>query len=843
MRKFLVFCTGFLLSLQSILAQVPEKMSAADIYHSLQKLNFLGNALYIAAHPDDENTRLISYLSNEVKARTGYLSITRGDGGQNLIGSELRELLGVLRTQELLAARDIDGGEQFFTRAVDFGFSKHPKETLEIWNEEDVLGDVVWVIRNLRPDVIINRFDHRTPGSTHGHHTSSAILSVKAFDLAADQSAYPEQLEFTDTWQPKRVFFNTSWWFYGSQENFEKADKSNMVGMDVGVYYPLLGLSNNEIASLASSQHLCQGFGRNTDRGSEMEYVELLKGEMPGDISNIFEGIDTSWSRLEGGDAVGEILYEVEQHFNFKDPSSHLSQLIEAHKRLQKVPDGHWKHQKNMELEALISAVCGLYLEASAKEASAFPGDDAEITIEAVNRSPVKITLKAIHFNNQENSMVPVDLSDNKKYTTTMALNIPKSTPYTSPYWLAQKGSLGQYHVSERSLIGKPETPPGFTAVFDLDIDGYSIGLESPVIHKYSKPDKGELSQPFDILPRATARISDPVLIFADGEARPVVVTVKSQMDGLDATLRLHVSDGWAVREPELPVRIANKGEEKSFLFTLIPPGAENESSIRPELEVNGETVSKELVTIAYDHIPTQSVLLPSETRVVRLDIEKAGENVGYIVGAGDNIPESLEQIGYKVDRIDPLSITRSNLRGYDAIVVGIRAYNVVEELKFKQGILLDYVKDGGTLVVQYNTVWRNDLGIDNLAPYPLDLSRDRVADENSEVTILAPGHPLMQFPNRITESDFDGWVQERGLYFPDGWDSTFTPILSMHDEGEDPKKGSLLVAPYGEGYYIYTGLSFFRELPAGVPGAYKLFANMLSVGSNSPQNANAVKG
>jgi LmbE family N-acetylglucosaminyl deacetylase len=281
MRHFLVFCLGILFSSNLILAQLPKQNTTSHIYHSVQKLNFLGTALYIAAHPDDENTRLISYLSNEVKARTAYLSLTRGDGGQNLIGTELRELLGVLRTEELLAARRIDGGEQYFTRANDFGYSKHPDETLEIWNKEAVLGDVVWAIRNLKPDVIINRFDHRSPGSTHGHHTSSAILSVEAFELANNNNAYSSQLSLTETWQPKRLFFNTSWWFYGSEENFKNADKSKMLSLDVGVYYPLMGLSNNEIASMASSQHLCQGFGRISSRGSEEEYIELLKGDLP----------------------------------------------------------------------------------------------------------------------------------------------------------------------------------------------------------------------------------------------------------------------------------------------------------------------------------------------------------------------------------------------------------------------------------------------------------------------------------------------------------------------------------------------------------------------------------
>ncbi len=843
MRKFLVFCTGILLSCQCILAQAPQKSASAEIYHALQKLNFLGNALYIAAHPDDENTRLISYLSNHVKAKTGYLSITRGDGGQNLIGPELRELLGVLRTQELLAARRVDGGSQFFTRAVDFGYSKHPKETLEIWDKEAVLSDVVWVIRNFKPDVIINRFDHRTPGSTHGHHTSSAILSMEAFDLAADPAAYPEQLSATETWQPSRAFFNTSWWFYGSEENFEKADKSKLLSLDVGVYYPLKGLSNNEIAALASSQHLCQGFGRRSDRGSQDEFIELLKGTMPPGKTDIFEGINTTWSRLEGGASVGEILYAVEASFNFTDPAEHLPQLLEAYQRLKALDDNHWKTQKTAELEALISAVCGLHLEANATVAEAYPGDTIGLEIELLNRSDAKVVLNAVRIGPETGYTKPLPLANNQKKTMDLRLPVPEDAPYTSPYWLTEKGGLGMYKVADRQLIGKPETPAAFEATFDLQINGTALTLKSPVMHKFARPDKGELVQPFNILPRATVRFNDPVLIFDSGEARQITVSVKAHSDGVQGEVNLLAGSGWTVTDPVQKLEIAKKGDEKTFVFTLLPPDGESEIMLRPQVTLGDKTLSSELVTIGYDHIPEQSVLLPAEAKAVRLNIEKTGDRVGYIAGAGDNIPESLEQIVYQVRRIDPSTIEQGSLQGYDAVVLGIRAYNVVDGLKFKQPFLLDYVKNGGTLIVQYNTVWRNNLGVDNLAPYPLQLSRDRVVDENSEVRILEPGHALMTYPNHIPPADFKGWVQERGLYFPDAWDSAFTPILSMHDDGETPKNGSLLVAPYGKGYYIYTGLSFFRELPAGVPGAYKIFANMLSIGTQKEQHDKVVKG
>ncbi len=843
MRHFLVFCIGILFSTNLILAQLPKKSTTSDIYHSVQKLNFLGTALYIAAHPDDENTRLISYLSNKVKARTAYLSLTRGDGGQNLIGTELRELLGVLRTEELLAARRIDGGEQYFTRANDFGYSKHPDETLEIWNKEAVLGDVVWAIRTLKPDVIINRFDHRSPGSTHGHHTSSAMLSVEAFDLVNDKNAYPSQLTLTDTWQPKRLFFNTSWWFYGSEENFKNADKSNMLSLDVGVYYPLMGLSNNEIASMASSQHLCQGFGRISTRGSEDEYIELLKGDLPLDKTTIFDGIDTSWSRVKGGKAIGELLYGVENNFNFKDPIVHLPELMEAYKLLQNTSDEHWKSIKTKELEEIITAVAGLYVEASSEDTDAVPGSTITIDIEVLKRTTANLQLNSIKISGAPVALSPnLPLKTNIKENFKIDFKIPENTEYTSPYWLTKKGSLGMYAVEDQKLIGKAETPIPFTVTFDLEIENTPIAINSPVVHHYSKPDIGEIYEPFEVLPQITTRINDKVIIFSDSETKELPVHIRAGKDNIGGNISLEVPENWKVTPTEINFNIAQKGDESTVYFKVTPPNKESEGEITPRVTVNKKVYSQELVVINYDHIPKQSVLLPASVKVVRLNIQKVGENIGYIMGAGDDVPKSLEQIGYKVFPIDLNSVQEGTLSKYDAIVVGIRAYNVVDALRFKQKYLLDYVKDGGNLIVQYNTSGRNGLNFPNLAPYPLNVSRDRVTDENSPVTILAKEHPIVNIPNKISVTDFDGWVQERGLYFPNEWGKEFTPILSMQDKGESPTKGSLLVAPYGKGYYIYTGLSFFRELPEGVAGAYKLFANMLSLGKENSNPENSLK-
>ena len=820
--SLLIFSVFFTFSF----AQKPVKQNASEIYESLQKLNFLGSVLYVAAHPDDENTRLISYFSNHVKARTAYLSMTRGDGGQNLIGPELRELLGVIRTQELLAARRVDGGKQFFTRANDFGYSKHPDETLAIWDKEEVLKDVVSIIRKFKPDIIINRFDHSTPGTNHGHHTSSAMLSMEAFDLA-NQAGY--QTHFGEAWQPKRLFFNTHWWFYGSREKFEEADKSKMLKFDTGVYYPSKGLSNNEVAAIASSQHLCQGFGRLTNRGTEDEYIELLKGDLPAEKNNAFEGIDTSWNRVKGGQAIGAILNLIEKDFDFRNPSTHIPELLKAYKLIAQLEDAHWKEVKLKEINDLIAAVMGLYLEVSVTENYVNPGGEAELNIEALNRSKVNVKLQSVSyqgtsFNIEEN------LSDNKKYTSKQKITIQPEEEVTAPYWLLETGSLGMYTVNDTSVIGTAETSP-LEIKFTLEVNGINIDFYRPIVRRYSKPDKGELYEPFQIVPKVTSSIAEDVIIFSDDNPKNVVVKVKANVKDLNGQISLGHPDGWKVSPEMIPVAIAQKGEEATVTFRVTPPSYQSEGKLLPSVMINDKKYTKELIEISYDHIPKQSVLLPSEAKVVRLDITKKGQRIGYIQGAGDQIPESLRQIGYTVIELKDDQISAESLQNFDAVILGIRAYNVNDRSKFYQNKLHEYVENGGTLLVQYNTSFRTK--VDQVAPYQLKLSRDRVTDENAEVTIISPGHEIMNYPNKISTDDFEGWVQERGLYFPDEWGEEFTALLAMNDKGEDEKKGSLLVAKHGKGYFIYTGLSFFRELPAGVTGAYRLFANLLSVGKN----------
>ena len=829
MKKKIFFRIAFLMISISVIAQKPQKLSSNQIYEKIQKLNFIGSALYIAAHPDDENTRLMAYLSNAIKARTGYLSLTRGDGGQNLIGPEIRELLGVIRTQELLAARNIDGGSQFFTRANDFGYSKHPDETLKIWNKEKVLSDVVWAIRNYKPDIIINRFDHRTPGTTHGHHTSSAMLSFEAFDLAADASKYANQLKATTVWQPQRLFFNTSSWFYRNQADFKKATEGKLTSFDVGVYYPLKGLSNNELASMASSQHLCQGFGRLSTRGGQKEYVEFLKGTPLKDQKDLFSGINTTWNRLKNGGEIGEILYKVEANFDFENPSIHLPALLQSYRKIQQLENKHWAKIKEKEILEIIEASAGLYLEASAASSSAVPNAEIQVQFEALNRSEFTVNLVSLKII-PSGKVIEKDqnLAFNEKLNFKEVIST-KNTTYSAPYWLRKEASLGMYSVDEQQLIGLPETPRPLQVQFNLLIDNAEISIVKNVVRRYAERALGEIYAPFEILPKVTTKLEDKVILFSDNAPQEVSVEILAGAANTSGKVFLEVPNNWTVAPKEIEFSIAQKKDKQTVVFYVTPPKNESEGALKVVAVSEAEEFRNELIAIDYNHIPKQSVLVNSEAKVVRLNIQKAGSYIAYIEGAGDTVPENLRQIGYTVVTVNPEDISTENLKKYDAVVLGIRAYNVVKALKFKQKYLLEYVENGGNMIVQYNTSRNLDVG----APFSLNLSRDRVTDEFAEVRILDKSHSLLNFPNKITNKDFEGWVQERGLYFPGSWSKEYTPILSMNDKNEAPKNGSLLIAKYGKGNYIYTGLSFFRELPAGVSGAYKLFANMLSVGKN----------
>lgn len=812
-------------------AQAPLKMNAAEIKQALNKLEVLGTVLHIAAHPDDENTQLIAYMAKERNLRTAYLSMTRGDGGQNLIGTDIREYLGIIRTQELLAARRHDGGEQLFTRMNDFGYSKNPNETFNVWGKENSLADVVWNIRRFKPDVIISRFDTTLVqgGRMHGHHTASARLAMEAFDLANDPNAFPEQLQYVELWQPKALYWNTYSFGRSFTSPFKEGDEG-IYAVDLGTYNELLGKSYSEISAISRTEHKSQGFGRTGSRGENRTLMYLWKGE-PGTKNDIFSNIDQTWNRVKGGQAVGALIREANQLFDFEDPSTIVPLLMRAREQLMKIEDLYWKELKLKELDLVIKSTMGLYLEVAARNFSAVPGENVPIYFEAVNRSDIDVTLTSIEIP-ELNRTISINqaLLDNSRLRRNDTLLISKNMPYSQPYWLVDEAELGRYRVDDQMDVGLPENTPALSAVFNLQVNGKPYSYKTGIIHKTTDRVKGEFYRPFVITPPVMASIKEGVLIFPDNEPKMANVVVTSGRDDIKGTIKLVLPDGWKSNPVQANYTIAGKNQEQTISFQVIPPQNQDEAYIGVEAIFEGQTYDRGFKIIDYDHIPIQTVLPKNNTKVVRVDLKKRGEHLGYIMGSGDVIPESLEQIGYQVNIIDPETITADNLKAFDAVIIGIRAYNTLPRMRVIHPILMDYVYNGGTVITQYNTSIRDV----PLGPYPLQISRDRVTVEEAEVTILAPDHPIINVPNKITAKDFEGWVQERGLYFPNNWDDRYTPILSSHDPGEPPRNGGLLATEYGQGYFIYTGYSWFRELPAGVPGAFRIFTNMISIGKEN---------
>lgn len=827
MKKFVTIILLAQLVLVSFsFSQKPKKYNVAEIQLNIQKLNVLGNVLYVAAHPDDENTRLITYLANEKKVNTAYFSFTRGDGGQNLIGPEIREELGVIRTQELLEARKIDNGEQFFSRAVDFGYSKHPDETFTMWDREKVLGDLVWVIRKFRPDIIITRFN-TIPGTTHGHHTASAILAEEAFDIAGDDTKYTEQLMYVEPWQPKTLYWNTYWW---RRSEYQK-DTADLISYDVGKYNSLLGLSYSEIAALSRSSHRSQGFGATGSRGIQKEYLQYVKGQNA--KKDAFEVVDISWNKIEGGKEIALDIDRILTAFDPTNPEAILGNLLKLRKRVGDMQDDFWMQKKLGEIDEIIYGITGLFLEVKANDYTASPGDEVNLEIEAINRSSATIDLKKISYKTLGvGSAYSIELKNNSIQKIKAKIIIPKTANYSQPYWLIHDHGIGMFEVSDQQLIGKGENDPAVIADFLLSIDGEEIVYSKPIIYKRNDPVRGEVYRPFVIAPPVYANISGDVVIFANHASQEVKVDVKAGKDQLKGIVRLNLPDTWKIEPSLYKFELTQKGEIATFMFKVTSPNRQETAMAGAIVRLNDEEYNYRFTEINYDHIPAQLLFNSANVKFVKLDLERGDEKIGYIIGAGDNIPDNLRQIGYDVDIINELNFSMKNLDQYDVIILGIRALNTVDRLRFDMDKLMKFVDRGGNLLIQYNTSHR--LVTEDFAPYPLKLSRDRITVEEAEVKIINENHALMNYPNKISQKDFDGWVQERGLYFPGSWSDEFETILSSHDPGEKPLEGGLLVAKYGKGYFIYSGYSWFRELPAGVPGAYRIFVNMISMGENN---------
>lgn len=805
-------------------AQSQASMSSADMYLAIRKLNVLGSVLYVAAHPDDENTRLITYLSKEKLYRTGYLSLTRGDGGQNLIGDEQGIDLGLIRTQELLAARRIDGGEQFFTRAFDFGFSKNPEETFEKWNKEKILSDVVWVIRKFQPDVVVTRFPTTGEGG-HGHHTASAILANEAFAAAADPRRFPEQLKYVSPWQVKRVLWNT--FNFGGNNTI----RDDQFRIDVGGYNPLLGKSYGEIAAESRSQHKSQGFGVPASRGQSFEYFQPTKGE--GLKNELTDGVNISWGRIQGGAGISRMIEDIAAKFDLLHPERSVGALVQLYKAIQKLPESVWTTQKLKEVKTLIAQCSGLWMDASTSEGVAVQTDSIKVNIAANSRLSGAIQWRGLSLDDFDTTLGS-KMARNVNQVFSQTFYVPFSKPVTQPYWLEKPMEEGTYAVTDQQRIGQPDASPAYLAKFQMTIEGLELDYDIPVRYRYTDPVRGELYQPLVVLPPFSVKPEQELYVQKNGADWKRALQFRSNK--ANGQFLIYDDNG----SPIDAGPFTQKGVVRNWnaAFDIATPFDSNrheyadanfqykssyfyDQSGHPAL---GQT------TIRYDHIPTQTYFTNAVNRYVMVDLKTVGKQIGYITGAGDKVPEALEQMGYEVTLLTEKEMARNNLDRFDAILTGIRAFNTNDWIGGFYDKLMKYVENGGNLIVQYNTNNFISSLASKIGPYPFSISRNRVTNESAPVSFLKPDHPVFHFPNEIGQDDFKGWVQERSVYDALNWDARYQPLLSMKDPGETRSdEGSLIVADYGEGKFVYTGLVFFRQLPAGNPGAYRLLANLIA--------------
>ncbi|MFZ4621930.1 MAG: PIG-L family deacetylase [Bacteroidota bacterium] len=814
-KYFLLFPVFF-----SFLTAQPQP-NGAELQLAVNKLSVVGSVLYIAAHPDDENSALLAYYAKGKLFRTGYLSITRGEGGQNLIGSEQGVELGVIRTQELLAARRVDGAEQFFTRAIDFGFCKSSEEALRLWNKDSVLKDVVWVIRKFRPDVIITRFTPTLGG--HGHHLASAILAEEAFKISGDPSVYPEQLGLVRPWKAKRLLFN-HFSFGGMNSNPQNLPT---LKVDVGEYNPLLGKSYTEISGISRTMHKSQAMGSAQNKGTSVNNFVVTAGEPAS--NDPFDGVDVSWNRIPNGRKLAAMSAEIRRNFISSDPVKSIPALMKLYKELKAVVNDPLIDDKMREVESVIRGCAGLSIEALAEDPVYSRNDSIRIRLTFLNRSNAKISIASavapeLNIVKESKKLLP----NNEPYTEKFASVIHPDERYSQPYWLTTSPKNNRYAVDEQSFTGKAENPPVLYVAASIIVENETVPVTVPVTYKWIDDLQGEKLRNVEVIPPVSVLIIEKNFVWNSPEAKTVAVRLHASKNNVSGSVSLIAPNGWkvsAARSFTLP----KKESETEFEFTVIPDSGAVSGELRAEAVVAGEVFRSTLKHIDHEHIPSQPLLVNASSYVLKMDLRKKGNTVGYIMGAGDEVPKALHQMGYSVSLISDADLISGNLLGFDAIVAGVRAYNTREQLRLSQSNLLKYVEQGGTYVVQYQVLEKGQT--DNIGPLPFTISRNRVTDEFAAMNFVTPENPLLNVPNKITAKDFDGWVQERGLYFASAWDPKYETVLSCADPNEQPQQGSLLAVKYGKGTYIFTGLSFFRQLPAGVEGAYRLFANLVSAG------------
>ncbi|WP_443946124.1 PIG-L family deacetylase [Pedobacter sp. AW1-32] len=804
-------------------AQQVRPAKSSEIYRALKMLKHMPKVLYLAAHPDDENTGLLSWLVNEQDVETAYLSLTRGDGGQNLLGTEQGAALGLIRTHELLEARKLDGAKQFFTRAIDFGFSKNTKDTFKQWDADSITADVVWVIRKFRPDVIICRFPP-TAAAGHGQHAASAVVAELAFKAAADPKKFPNQLKYVSVWQPKRLLWNT--FRFGSVNTTSE----NQLKVTVGQYDPQIGMGYGELAGLSRSLHKSQGAGTQSVAGIRSEYFVHVAGDQA--KNGIFDGLAKSWSD-KGMKEIDAALDLVISKFNFVQPNKSLPELIAIRKKIQKLKDMDLRQDKLQEIDDIILGCSGFMGEVVTSKPEAVAGEHLNFRLNVISRSTQPVVIENIDWLGKPETANRL-LAADSLITIEKALSIPADALLTEPYWLAKPAkNAAMYSVPNDTLIGLPEAESPLFVRLTLKISGESFSVKLPLSYKKLDPVRGDVVEGLRIVPAVEVRFTQPTYFAKNGS-------------NLQATLNYKSNSGVNLTDGKSSIRYNNQTVNSNNLALSkeqnINSDAEiqkndltkiNTDRIKMDAEVNfgGQVFNKKQVLIQYPHVPSLQYFVPATTFVLKSDdIKVTAKKIGYLQGAGDLIPEFLREAGLQVDVLDEGDILDAEkLATYDAIVTGVRVINTEKRIKVWEDALRQYMEKGGTIVMQYNTL--QDMVLQDFGPYPFSIANKRVTEENAAVKILLPDSRLMNYPNKITAEDFKGWVQERGAYFADRWDKQYEPLFEMHDTDEEPLQGSTLYAKVGKGNFIYSPLAFFRQLPAANVGAARLFFNFISAG------------
>lgn len=835
-----------------------------DVGLLLRQLDGEKRVLMIGAHPDDEDTALLAALARGYGAQTAYLSLSRGEGGQNLIGPELGEGLGIIRTGELLAARELDGARQYFSRAFDFGYSKNAEETFGHWPEEALVRDVVWVIRTFRPQIVASIFSG-TPQDGHGQHQAAGIAARRAFELAGDPSVFPDQLALgASVWSPQRLY-----------RLDRRGGPSSTVRIETGRFDPLLGASYFQIAMEGRSQHRSQDMGAPQTPGPQQSGAILVEDALDGSSireggsDGFFTGIDTTLATAARATGVNEEARLLELVSEYRggiaqaveelhplDPARSIPSLQAALRSLSEAtalvrastPDRGREHfltvlqeREDLATRALLASA-GVTVDVRLDRDRLVAGDRASAEVIVWNGGAEEVTLGSVGIRLPEGwSELPgrgngTVLSPNSIESWTFPVEVPTSATPSQPYFLRQERSGDLYEwPADASAMAMPGNPPLVTGAVSLSV-GDGPALEFHREASYVGVDKatGEFRTPVHVVPALSVALEPGILAWPvdRSEPRSVSVRVRNLANGeSSAEVTLLAPSGWETRPDRQMVRLAPDGGEASVEFRIVPSDAARGSvSFQAVATVNGRSFADEVVFFEYPHIEPEMRLQPAELVVSRFPVSVAPDlTVGYVMGSGDAGLQALEDLGVRVESLGPEVLFATNLDRFDAIVLGIRAYETRPDLIAANERLLEFARQGGTVVAQYN---KYEYPAGGFAPFPVEMARphDRVTDPDAEVTFLDPGHPILASPNALSSEDFEGWVQERGLYFLNEWDERYDPLLEMADPGETPNRGSLVVAPVGDGAYVYTGLALFRQLPAGVPGAYRLLANLVSL-------------